>query len=93
MSFEQAAAQQQGRHTWGDVVTTLVAVSNISLNLNDWRLGCSVDLGWAEKRGYRKCAGLNRHVLGNERILQERRERIHLGPEFCGGHREVSVEA
>jgi hypothetical protein len=35
----------------------------------------------------------NRHVVRNERVLQERRERIHLGPESCGGHREVSVEA
>jgi hypothetical protein len=42
---------------------------------------------------YRKCAGINRHVVGNERVLQERRERIHLGPESCGGHREVPVEA
>jgi len=25
--------------------------------------------------------------------LQERRKRIHLGPESCGGHREKSVEA
>ena len=35
----------------------------------------------------------NRHVVRNERVLQERRERIHLGPEFCGGRREASVEA
>ena len=40
-----------------------------------------------------KCAGINRHVVGNERVLQERRKRIHLGPEFCGWHREVLVEA
>ena len=39
------------------------------------------------------CAGINRHVVGNERVLQERRKRIHLGPESCGGHRERSVEA
>jgi hypothetical protein len=32
-------------------------------------------------------------LLGNERVLQERRERIHLGPESCGGHREAPVEA
>src|SRR5215471_19996847 len=36
---------------------------------------------WPVKRRYRKCAGINRHVVGNERVLQERRERIHLGPE------------
>jgi hypothetical protein len=39
------------------------------------------------------CAGINRHVVGNERVLQERRKRIHLGPESCGEHREVLVEA
>ena len=38
-------------------------------------------------------AGINRHVVGNERVLQERRKRIHLGPESCGWHREVFVEA
>ena len=42
---------------------------------------------------YTLCAGINRHVVGNERVLQERRKRIHLGPESCGGHRERSVEA
>ena len=30
------------------------------------------------------CAGLNRHIVGNARVLQERRERIHLGPKPCG---------
>ena len=35
----------------------------------------------------------NRHVVRNERVLQERRERIHLGPESCGGRREAAVEA
>jgi hypothetical protein len=43
--------------------------------------------------GYRECAGINRHVVGNERVLQERRKRLHLGLESCGGHREVLVEA
>ncbi len=42
---------------------------------------------------YASSAGINRHVVGNERVLQERRKRIHLGPESCGGHRERSVEA
>jgi hypothetical protein len=45
------------------------------------------------KRRFRKCAGINRHVIGNERVLQERRERIHLGPESCSEHREVLAEA
>jgi hypothetical protein len=42
---------------------------------------------------YTSSAGLNRHVVGDERALQERRKRIHLGPESCGEHREVLVEA
>jgi RNA-directed DNA polymerase len=37
--------------------------------------------------------GSNRHVVGDERALQERRKRIHSGPEPCGEHREVLVEA
>src|ERR1700710_2344066 len=41
----------------------------------------------------RSSAGINRHVVGNERVLQERRKRIHPGPESCGGRREVFVEA
>src|SRR5215471_14167042 len=48
---------------------------------------------WPVKRRFRKCAGINRHGVRNERVLQERRERIHLGPESCGGRREVSGEA
>jgi hypothetical protein len=40
-----------------------------------------------------ECAGINRHVVGNERVLQERRKRLHLGLESCGEHREVLVEA
>jgi hypothetical protein len=31
-----------------------------------------------------RCAGINRHVVGNARVLQERRKRIHLGPKPCG---------
>jgi len=48
--------------------------------------------GFAPER-FTACAGINRHVVGNERVLQERRKRIHLGPESCGGHRERSAEA
>src|SRR3954470_18731583 len=43
--------------------------------------------------GYSGCAGMNRHVVGNERVLQERRKRLHLGLESCGEHREVLAEA
>ena len=43
--------------------------------------------------GNLECAGINRHVVGNERVLQERRKRLHLGLESCGEHREVPVEA
>jgi hypothetical protein len=39
------------------------------------------------------CAGINRHVVGNARVLQERRKRLHLGPESYGRRREASVEA
>ena len=43
--------------------------------------------------GHSECAGINRRVVGNERVLQERRKRLHLGLESCGEHREVLVEA
>ena len=33
------------------------------------------------------------HVVRNERVLQERRKRLHLGPESCGRHREMTLEA
>jgi glycerate-2-kinase len=42
---------------------------------------------------YAPSAGINRHVVRNERVLQERRKRIHLGPESCSEYREVLVEA
>ena len=41
----------------------------------------------------RGCAGISRHVVGDERALQERRKRIHPDPESCDRRREVSVEA
>jgi hypothetical protein len=31
--------------------------------------------------------------IGNGIVLQERRKRLHLGLESCGGYREVPVEA
>ncbi len=39
------------------------------------------------------CAGINRHVVGDARALQERRQRLHPGLESCMGHREVFREA
>jgi hypothetical protein len=42
---------------------------------------------------FREWAGLNRPVVGNERVLPERRKRLHLGSESCRKHREVLVEA
>ena len=39
-----------------------------------------------------RCAGLNRHEAGNERVLRERSSEP-LGPEFCVLHREVQCEA
>jgi hypothetical protein len=38
-------------------------------------------------------AGLNRHVVGDERALQERRQRIHPGLESCRRYREITLEA
>ncbi len=35
----------------------------------------------------------NRHVVGDERALQERRQQLHPGLESCRRHREVSLEA
>jgi hypothetical protein len=43
--------------------------------------------------GDSECAGINRHVVGDARALQERRQRLHPGLESCRGHREVSREA
>jgi len=38
-------------------------------------------------------AGINRHVVGDERALQERRQRIHPGLESCRRRREAALEA
>jgi len=43
--------------------------------------------------GHSESAGINRHVVGDERALQERRQRIHPGLESCRRYREVSLEA
>jgi hypothetical protein len=43
--------------------------------------------------GNTECAGINRHVVGDERALQERRQRLHPGLESCRWDREVSLEA
>jgi hypothetical protein len=43
--------------------------------------------------GHTECAGLNRHVVGDERALQERRVANPSWLESCRRHREVSVEA
>jgi len=53
-------------------------------------LGAAVNRGSNPCRG---CAGINRHVVGEEESLQERRKRLHLGLESCGGDREVFAEA
>src|SRR5205814_1082042 len=39
----------------------------------------------------RGCAGLNRHVVGEEGSLQERRKRLHPGPESCGGNGVANI--
>jgi len=38
-------------------------------------------------------AGINRHVVGDARGLQERRKRIHPDPESCGDRCEAIVAA
>jgi hypothetical protein len=43
--------------------------------------------------GYSEGAGINRHVVGDERALQEGKQRIHPGLESCRQHREVLLEA
>ena len=43
--------------------------------------------------GQPECAGINRHVVGDERALQERKQRIHPGLESCRRYREVALEA
>jgi hypothetical protein len=43
--------------------------------------------------GKPESAGINRHVVGDERALQERKQRIHPGLESCRCYREVSLEA
>jgi MoaA/NifB/PqqE/SkfB family radical SAM enzyme len=42
--------------------------------------------------GQPESAGINRHVVGDERALQERKQRIHPGLESCRRHREMSVD-
>jgi len=43
--------------------------------------------------GEQESAGLNRHVVGDERALQERKQRIHPGLESCRRYREITLEA
>ena len=43
--------------------------------------------------GHSESDGINRHVVGDERALQEREQRIHPGLESCRRYREVSLEA
>jgi hypothetical protein len=40
----------------------------------------------------RRCAGVNRHGVEDERALREGSS-DPLGPEFCGVRREVDIEA
>ena len=52
-----------------------------------------VEVPLGRMTGYSECAGINRHVVGDERALQERRQRLHPGLESCRRDREVSLEA
>src|SRR5579862_9761893 len=45
------------------------------------------------RSGHSESAGLNRHVAGNERVQQERSQRLRLGPQSCRRHREMTLEA
>src|ERR1035437_6705448 len=53
--------------------------------------GLEADEFPAEKKSL-QCAGINRHEVGNERVLRGR-IRDPLGPEFCVMHREMYCEA
>jgi hypothetical protein len=52
-----------------------------------------IDRGWQTLGDMAGSAGINRHVVGDARALQERRERIHPDPESCGDRCEAIVEA
>src|SRR5258708_3739562 len=45
--------------------------------------GESARLDGGDKRDYRKCAGINRHVVGNERVLQEGSSESILAPSLA----------
>jgi hypothetical protein len=47
-------------------------------------------MGWQDKErtvGHSECAGINRHVVGDERALRKGGQRIPPGLESCGAHR------
>src|SRR5262249_8529616 len=54
--------------------------------------GCLL-CSWHTEVGKPEGAGINRHVVGDERALRERRQRLHPGLESCSRHREMPVEA
>jgi len=47
---------------------------------------------YGERQKVGGCAGVNRHVAGDARALQERRERLHPDPESCRHRREARPE-
>ncbi len=59
------------------------------------KIGNQINLGVkdGERQEVGGCAGINRHVAGDERALQERRERLHPDPESCRRRREAGLEA
>jgi hypothetical protein len=58
-----------------------------------WKLLVRSPLHSGRMVGNSESAGINRHVVGDERALQERKQRIHPGLESCRRHREMSLEA
>jgi len=59
----------------------------------NWPISFELPCNNSRVVGYSESAGINRHVVGDERALQERKQRIHPGLESCRRHREVALEA
>ena len=61
--------------------------------LNGSRTELERNLRTLRVTGYSESAAINRHVVGDARALQERKQLIHPDLESCGGHREMFLEA
>ena len=73
----------------------------VAVIFDNQKSGCSEQTTKVSERNFIGARGVKRRRTGmalrrrglNERVLQEWRKRIHLGPESCGEHREMLVEA